>query len=246
METMSAHPTVLTDRLTRCLSLAESVLHRSPSGGKSPTRQYCCNATPEQSSWTCQLAWQDSDLVIMASPDGRTVWHQPLPATSLSLADFDAPMEHAPIGLPFGLLSAGSIYQDSIRHVFANHTECSIVTDVYQIDLPQADHSALVVNMVAIRLLDDSLRTILEKSPELYSRRFHWRLPPLGFGGHVFMVSHDSATRESETDQECEQRLAWNADCQCRADLETANEPHSRRPRSRFHHGGQSSGLYDA
>ena len=44
---------------------------------------------------------------------------------------------------------------------------------------------------------------------------------PLGFGGIIFHVSHDSITKDSKTADEREARLAKNAD-RCRRDAEVA------------------------
>jgi len=83
-------------------------------------------------------------------------------------------------------VGVGLIYQDTMHHLFADHTERSHVNDLYQIDFPKADQPTPMVNMVQIRidLLDDTLHTILEKRPEPYSKGSTYNYPPfpLGFG----------------------------------------------------------------
>ena len=50
----------------------------------------------------------------------------------------------------FGLVGADLIYRDTLHHLFADHIECSHVNDLYQIDFPEADQPAPMVNMVQI------------------------------------------------------------------------------------------------
>jgi hypothetical protein len=52
---------------------------------------------------------------------------------------------------PFGLVGAGSTYQDAVYHLFIDHVEHDYIDDLYKIDLPKADRPVPVVNMVAIR-----------------------------------------------------------------------------------------------
>ena len=91
-----------------------------------------------------------------------------------------------------------------------------------------------VVNMVAIRQLSDepslptkSLQNVLNESPDDYSEGSIKTVSscpafPLGFGGMIFHVSHDSITKDGETAKECEARLAKNADRQRHQDEEAA------------------------
>ena len=81
--------------------------------------------------------------------------------------------------------------------------------------------------MVAIhQLLGDSdlptesLHNILDETPDDYSERSTQIVPSyptfsLGFGGMIFHFSHDSVTKDGETAEESEARLAKNADRQC-------------------------------
>ena len=61
-------------------------------------------------------------------------WRQPLPATSLCLANYKAPMEDPPKPYPFGLEGAGSTYQNDILHLIVDHVERDHVIDLYMID----------------------------------------------------------------------------------------------------------------
>ena len=91
-----------------------------------------------------------------------------------------------------------------------------------------------MVNMVAIRqlskdspLLTESLHHVLEEGPDDSSEGSTRTLSscstfPLGFGGMIFHVSHDSVTKDGETTEEREACLAKNADCQHRRDVEAA------------------------
>ena len=91
-----------------------------------------------------------------------------------------------------------------------------------------------MVNMVAIRqlsedspLLTESLHHVLDESPNDSSEGSTRTLSsyptfPLGFGGMIFHVIHNSITKESETAEEREAHLAKNADRQRRRDAEAA------------------------
>ena len=90
------------------------------------------------------------------------------------------------------------------------------------------------VNLVAIRQLSDdpslptkSLHNVLDESPNDYSEGSTKTVSsyptfPLGFGGMIFHISHDSITKDGKTVEEREARLAKNADRQCRRDEEAA------------------------
>jgi hypothetical protein len=109
--------------------------------------------------------------VITATPDGHTVQRQPLLAIDLHLADYEAPMEDMLKPYPFGLVGAGSAYQDVVHHLFIDHVERDHIDDLYVIHLPEASQPAPMVNMVSIRQLsNDSLHSILEESLDEYSQ----------------------------------------------------------------------------
>ena len=143
-------------------------------------------------------------------------------------------MEHPPKPYPFGLEGAGFAYQIAAHHLFIDHVEHDHVTDLYMIDPTNSCQPTPVINMVAIRqLLDDpsllteSLHNIMIESPDDYSEGSTKTVSsyptfPLGFGGMIFHVSHDSVTKDGETTEEREAHLAKNADRQRRRDAEAA------------------------
>ena len=90
-------------------------------------------------------------MVITTTLEGRTVRHRPLPATGLRLDDYEALIENPPRPYTFGLEGAGSAYQNIVHHLFANHIECNLITDLYVIDPTDSGQPVPMVNMVAIR-----------------------------------------------------------------------------------------------
>ena len=64
---------------------------------------------------------------------------QPLSATGLCLVDYEALMENMPGPYPFGLVGMGSVYQDTVHHLFIDHAKRDHINDLYRIDLPKAD-----------------------------------------------------------------------------------------------------------
>jgi len=78
--------------------------------------------------------------MITATPEGHTVQRRPLLA----------PTESMPKPYSFGLVGAGPICRDALHHIFVDHAERSHVNDLYQIDFPEADRPAPMVNMVQI------------------------------------------------------------------------------------------------
>ena len=129
-------------------------------------------------------------------------------------------MKNMPRPYSFGLVGADPICRDALHHLFTDHTKRSYVNDLYQIDLPEANQPAPMVNMVQIQqLLDDMLHTILEESPEPYSEGSANSCPsfPPSFGRGLFMVSHDSVAIDGETSVQRREREARNTDRQrCR------------------------------
>ena len=86
---------------------------------------------------------------------------------------------------------------------------------------------------VVLQLSDDpsfsteSLHNVLNKSPDDYSKGSTKTVSsyptfPLGFEGMIFHINHDSITKDSQTTEEREARLAKNADRQHRRDAEAA------------------------
>ena len=113
-------------------------------------------------------------------------------------------MENMPRPYPFGLVGAGSAYQDAVHHLFIDHVDRDHIDDLYRIDLPKANRPAPVVNVVAIhQTLDDSINDILEESPDAYSDGSTETVSTcptflLGFEGGIFHIRHDSVTRDGE------------------------------------------------
>jgi hypothetical protein len=127
------------------------------------------------------------------------------------------------------------MYQDTVHHLFIDHTERSDVSDLHTIDSADPDRSAPIVNMVSIdQILDrtpdptESLHEILEESPhdELLegSTRTISSCPtfPLGFRGMIFAVSANSGMKHGETPKEREARRAKNTEHQQRRNEEAA------------------------
>ena len=83
---------------------------------------------------------QGSIFLTTATPEGRTVQHRPLPALTESM----------PKPYSFGLVGMGSIYQDAVHHLFADHAERNHIDDLYQIDFLEADQPTPMLNMVQI------------------------------------------------------------------------------------------------
>ena len=117
--------------------------------------------------------WIDSDLVITATPEGRTVRRRPLPSTSLCLDDYEVSMENSSSPYPFGMEFVGFAYQNAVHHLFADHIEHNRVIDLYVTDPTDSGQPVPVVNMVAIRqlsedspLLTESLHHVLDESTD--------------------------------------------------------------------------------
>jgi hypothetical protein len=96
----------VTNGLTECLSLTELILDRFAMSDKVPALQDHHATMTERIARPHRPGWQDSDMVIMATLEGRTVRCRPLPATSLRLANYEAPMENMLRPYPFGLVGA--------------------------------------------------------------------------------------------------------------------------------------------
>ena len=118
----------------------ELVLNQSTNGDVTPALQGHHATNAEHPAHAHRPRWQDVDLVITATPDGRIVQRRPLPALT----------ENMPRPYSFGLVGADPIYQDALHHLFTDHTKRSYVNDLYQIDLPEADQPAPMINMVQI------------------------------------------------------------------------------------------------
>ena len=130
----------VTNVLAECLSLAESILDRSTKVDQIPALQGHHATNAEHLARAQCPRWQDEDLVITTTLDGRNVQRQPLPAQTKSM-----PRPHC-----FGLVGEDPICRDALDHLFGDHAEHSHVTDLYQINLLEANQPAPTVNMVQI------------------------------------------------------------------------------------------------
>ena len=118
----------VTDRLAECQLLVDSVLDQSRASNEVPALQGHHATNAEHPAHARRLRWQDEDLVITATPKGRTVQRRPLPASTESMSK----------PYSFELVGAGPICQDAVHHLFADHAERSRVDDLYQIDFLEA------------------------------------------------------------------------------------------------------------
>jgi hypothetical protein len=66
------------EKLAECLSLIESVLDQSPCDDEFPPLQHFQVVCPKRSARSCHPRWQDVDLTITVTPQGRTVQRRPL------------------------------------------------------------------------------------------------------------------------------------------------------------------------
>ena len=133
-----------------------SVLDQSKASDKFPILQNHQAATTERLARPLRSRRPDSNLMITATLEGRSIQLQPLPA----------PTESMPKPYSFGLVGAGPICQDAMHHLFADHAKRSHINDLYQIEFLEADQPAPTVNMVQIRTdpPDDTLQTILKEA----------------------------------------------------------------------------------
>lgn len=150
--------------------------------------------------------------------------HRPLSATGLRLSEYEIQAKNSSRSYPFGLAGAASTYQNTVYRVFVDHAECNRASDLPTIDRADLDQPTPVVNMVVVRQLSEdsglpteSLHHVLDESPDNSSEGSTRTSPsyptfPLGFGGMIFHVSHDIMTREGETAEEGDTRLAENAE----------------------------------
>ena len=111
----------VTNVLAECLSLAESILDRSTKVDQIPALQGHHATNAEHLARAQCPRWQDEDLVITTTLEGRTVQCRPLPAqTEIMLRPH-----------PFGLVGVDPIFWDAVHHLFADHTEHSRIDDLY-------------------------------------------------------------------------------------------------------------------
>ena len=117
------------ERLAECQLLMDSVLDQSRASDEVPALQGHHATNAEHPARARRRRWQDEDLVITVTPEGRTVQRRPLPAPTKSM----------PKPYSFRLVGAGLICQDVVHHLFADHAERSHINDLYQIDFSEAD-----------------------------------------------------------------------------------------------------------
>ena len=123
-----------------CQLLVDSVLDQSRVSDEFLVLQDHQAAATERPTRPHHLRQPDSNLVIMATPEGRTSQLRPLPA----------PMKSMSKPYSFGLVGAGLICQDVVHHLFADHAERNHIDDLYQIDFLEADQPTPMLNMVQI------------------------------------------------------------------------------------------------
>jgi len=100
----------VTNLLTECQLLVDLVLDRYRASDDFPTLQDHQAIATERPARPHRARQIYSDLVITATPKGRTVRRRPLPTTGLRLDDYEAPMENPPRPYPFRLEGVGSAY----------------------------------------------------------------------------------------------------------------------------------------
>jgi hypothetical protein len=91
----------------------------------------------------------DTDLVVTATPQGRTVRLRPVPTPGLRLSEYKVLTKDCQ-ALPYGLKNAASEYAYQTPHLFVGPMECNHVSDLYFLDIPRPS-SGNAVNMVDIR-----------------------------------------------------------------------------------------------
>ena len=106
--------------LVECLSLVESVLDRSAYDDEFPPLQHFRAVGPKRSARSRRSRWQDADLIIMATPKGRTVQRRPLSRSDLPRDDREASAADIVVAHPFGLANAATIYQEAMRDRYAD------------------------------------------------------------------------------------------------------------------------------
>ena len=100
----------------------DSVLDQSRASDEIPALQGHHATNAEHAARAHRLRWQDEDLVITATPEGRTVQRRPLPTSTESLSK----------PYSFGLVGADPICWDAVHHLFTDHTKRNHVNDLYQ------------------------------------------------------------------------------------------------------------------
>jgi hypothetical protein len=100
--------------LAKTLTLVESIRDQSAEDGYGLLHHH----RSEQPARADRQRHLDSNLVIMATPEGRTVHYQPALAIGLRSADYEALTEHPSIVYPYGLANTASEYMVRVPHLF--------------------------------------------------------------------------------------------------------------------------------
>jgi hypothetical protein len=148
--------------LAECFSLVESVLDQPAYDDKFPSLQHFQAVSAKRSAHSRRQKWQDADLTITVTPEGRIVQRRPLSRSDLPKANWEAPAKNVVMAHPFELANTTTIYQEAIRDRYTDqigHNHALI-----ELDLPKANQYAPAINIVHIHQLgEDSLLPILEE-----------------------------------------------------------------------------------
>jgi hypothetical protein len=200
----------------------------------------------------------DTDVVVTATPKGRTVRLRLVPTPGLRLSKYQALMEDCQ-ALPYGLKNVASEYVYRTPHLFMGPTERDHISDLYFLDIPRPSQGN-AVNMVRVQEhREGSVHTLSEDGnsstrstcsvhteaehldddgydldPLPYPPGFPQipRFPPRG-GDMVLNISNDEPAVEGETDEQqqlCELRNAGRAEHRRQ---EAEEEERRRGPRPR-------------
>jgi hypothetical protein len=85
--------------------------------------------------WVHRPTQLDIDLVVTATPKGRTVCLRPVPTPGLRLFEYQVPTEDYQ-ALPYGLKNTASEKVYRTPHLFMGPMERDRVSDLYFLDIP--------------------------------------------------------------------------------------------------------------
>jgi hypothetical protein len=172
----------VTEGLVETLTLVEAIRDQPTKNGRKPAHHHWT----ERPARASRQRHPDSDLMITATPRGRTVHYRPVPLADLRSEGRETPMDqlHAP-----GLDSP---------------------------DLPEAGRPVPIVNMVRIEEVRGSRLPLIPKessrSTQTQTEDYEEVFPPFppGFGGMIFNISADEPTVDGEMEQDRDARVARN------------------------------------
>jgi hypothetical protein len=130
-------------KLSQTLTLVDSIQNQS-------TEQVLLNHNRStRPVWARRPTRLDTDLVVTATPKGRTVCLRPIPTPGLRLSKYQVLMEDCQ-AFPYNLENAASEYVYRTPHLFMGPTERDHVSDLYFLDIlrPPLGNA---VNMVGIQ-----------------------------------------------------------------------------------------------